>query len=163
MPDLMSFLKKLVVMPKVYAIVVSSPRGSILHLGVYASLDHAFEMAKNDLVVFTPHKDRDSVEIDYWACINGKDVIMALSEDSGVNIPVEVIANEKNALRAPVQKQTTADFVKVIKDQKNELIKKIIDTQDLSVIKSARQVLSKPEIKFISDKINGLINNKDKK
>ena len=161
MSDLASFLKKLVVTPKVYAIVVSSPRGSILHLGVYPSLDGAFDAAKNDLVMFTPHKNRDNIEIDYWACISGRDVIMALGDPNNIDVPVSVMANEK-VLAAPTPTQTTADFVKLIRDQKNELIKKIIDTQDLSAIKNAGQVLTRSEVKFISNKINEDINTKEK-
>lgn len=141
-----STIKTAAVNPRVYAVVVSSKRGSILHLGIYYSLDDAYVAAKKELFMFTPHKETEGVEIDFWSSLDADSTINALVNGSPNNI---VIREEKPR----VIEKTILEQINDAKEQKNAIMKSILIKKDLGLLREAKSILSKSEIKFIEGKL----------
>lgn len=136
------------IVPKFYSIVVSSKRGVILHTGVYISLDDAYLGAKKELFSLTQHKTDDIVEIDFFE----KTEAVTILESLGIR---EV---EKNRPPVPAAKaipptKTTRELIRDAKTQKNVIMKNILEKRDMSLLKEAKTILSKSEMKFLEDKL----------
>lgn len=136
------------IVPKFYSIVVSSKRGIILHTGVYISLDEAYLGAKKELFSLVQHKTDDAVEIDFFEKTEAGSILQAL----GVQ---EV---EKRQVAEPIQQpvlpmKTTRELIRDAKTQKNVIMKNILERKDRSLLKEAKSILSKSEMKFLEDKL----------
>lgn len=136
------------VSPKVYSIVVSSKRGTILHSGVYSSLDDAYAYARKDLFAYTPHKDNDGVEIDFWATMD----VATVLEKLGVAEVAKIKTPEIERPKIIVEK-TISEQIKDVKLQKNAIMKNILLKKDLGLLREAKPLFSKAELKYIQEKL----------
>lgn len=137
-----------IIFPKIYSIVVSSKRGTILHSGIYYSLDDAYIEAKINLFAYTKHSPNDSVEIDFWSTIDimsvlGKLGIRELTTEPVFSKTPPVVVKEKSII----------EQIKDAKLQKNAIMKNILLKKDLSLLKEAKIFLSKSELKFLEEKL----------
>lgn len=129
---------------QIYAIVVSSKNGVILHLGVHYSLDEAYSAARDQLYAYTPHKPNMSVDIDFWATMSPVSIARALVKGS----------IEDFALPTPIEKEKSlSDQIKDAKQQKNAIMKSILLKKDLGLLREAKPLLSRTEVKFIENKL----------
>lgn len=152
MPELMSLIKKGVTAPKIYSLIVRTPHSSLLHIGVYTSLDDAFASAKKEFWNFLPPRGQDRCELETWAVIGAEEVITALC--GGIPNVEDVHAFMKPVTPEVEKPKTTGDVIKSMKQQKNELIQKIIETKDTASMRRAKGILTKNEIAFIADALS---------
>lgn len=135
-------------LPKVYSIVVSSKRGTILHSGIYRSLDDAYISARKDLCAYTPHKDIDGVEIDFWTTMDIHSVLGKLGVQEVTAISAPVVARPQI-----IVEKTVSEQIKDVKQQKNVIMKNILLKKDLGLLKEAKPLFSKAEMKYIQEKL----------
>jgi len=76
----------MVVEPKVYAMLVSSSRGQILHIGVHFSLEEAYTVARERMDKFTPHKAGDPIDIELWNTLTARQVLTQIIESSNIDV-----------------------------------------------------------------------------
>jgi len=68
-------IKREIVEPKIYAILVKSLRGFLLHVGVYFSLDDAYADAKEKLELSAPYEGTDLVIMETWNSMSLREAI----------------------------------------------------------------------------------------
>jgi hypothetical protein len=83
--DISSKIKRTVLEPKVYALLVTSAKGQILHLGVHYSLEEAYSSARQRMEVLAPHDSREAVDIQLWNSMSARQVIACLTDPQKVN------------------------------------------------------------------------------
>lgn len=83
--DMLSKIKHAVLEPKVYAIMVSSSRGQILHLGVHYSLEEAYSSARDRMEILAPHDKGDAMDIQLWNSMSARHVIAHLTDPQKTN------------------------------------------------------------------------------
>lgn len=143
--------------PEVYAIVLESSKGSLLHLGIHYSLDEAIAAATPALVASNPHLPSDIIGVEMWASLRGEDVVKTMLDNNPdllpkPNQPSRTIADIPLPARmnsvVPIKDQITR-----VKDYKNKLMKDLIEQADPKTVESTVGVLSKNERKLIMDAI----------
>lgn len=146
-------LKRMVMDPKVYALVVKTNRMAILHVGVHYSLDEAFAAVKQRALNESKTKDLAKLDIDMWMW----EVMPApaiLARFFGKEIMPQAFLTQDLSTGAPVQPEvSTAEYAKKVYAMKNELMKRIIDTKDLTALAEAETFLTETELKLIREKI----------
>jgi hypothetical protein len=76
MTNIFSKIKKIVLEPKIYTILVSSSKGQILYLGMHYSLEEAYASARLKLETLSPHGPGDSIDIDLWNMVTVKQILL---------------------------------------------------------------------------------------
>jgi len=82
MVELFDKLKKMIAEPKVYALMVRSDRGSVLHLGVHFSLEEAYAAARTRMQSIATHKVGEAMDIDLWNCMPARECIVNFFDPS---------------------------------------------------------------------------------
>ena len=148
MKGLIPTLRSLRREPKVYAVVLHSSQGSILHLGIHHSLDEAVEAATPTLMsTGTPIPD-ENASIDMWTSLEGSQVVETMIEFKVPGLNVSDQAEEK--VSNPL---STSDRIEQFKSTKNSLMKALIKEGSLSDIKKTGTLLNSSEKKLIMAKI----------
>lgn len=146
-------LKRLFMEPQVYALVLESRKGSLLHLGVHYSLDEAVAAATPGLVKLTGDPESVDMRVDMWTKLKPETVLKALltpeamsqtSVDSGADKPVTPAINAPRTLDETVQR---------FRESKNTLMRSLIERGDSRAVAAMKDVLSEPERKLIMEKI----------
>lgn len=137
---------------KVYSIVVSTECGSVLHMGIHNSLDSAFLSASRELKIASPCEHKAIADIDYWSTMEIHDIlnILGIQEVEGIK-PVAIVPKPVVVLK------TVKEVIKEAKIQKNVIMKAILANKDLNLLKDAKPLLSKAEVRFLESKL--IINN----
>lgn len=78
-------IKKTTLEPKMFALLVKSPAGQILHLGAHFTLDEAYSAATQKVKTLVTYKEGDMVDIDLWNSIPAKEAILMLMDPVEVN------------------------------------------------------------------------------
>lgn len=145
-------LKRLFMEPHVYAVLLQSRKGAILHLGVHYSLDEAIEAGTPTLLSLAPHKNGDNVVVEMWTVLKGGDAARKLLDsmslvDSGIKMgqPQHTVT-AKNDVGPREQ-------LKNLRSSKNKFMKALIEAKDLAAVEASKDILSKSERAFIIDKI----------
>lgn len=86
MDELLKNLKKTVVEPKVYALLVKSARGQVVHIGVHFSLEEAYKAARLRMETLVPHKPGEAMDIDMWNTLSARECIAQLLDPNKVTI-----------------------------------------------------------------------------
>jgi len=84
--DLLSKLKRMVVEPKIYAILVTSSRGQILHIGVHFSLEEAYTVARSRMEEFTPHQPGEAIDIELWNTMSARQMLTQIIESTQISL-----------------------------------------------------------------------------
>lgn len=95
MLDLLTKLKKMVVEPKVYSMLVKSVHASLLHVGVHFSWEDAYVAASKRLNTIAVHKTGEQIDVEYWNSMTVRDVIVQAFD------PNKVIQDAKSILPDP--------------------------------------------------------------
>lgn len=145
-------LKRLFKEPNIYAVLLQSRRGAILHLGVHYSLDEAIEAGTPTLLSLSPHKSGDNVVIEMWTMLEGGNTARKLLDaasliEGGIPVP-------------PLQHTVTAkndvgprEQLKNLRTSKNKLMQALIESKDVAAVEASKDILSKSERAFIMGKI----------
>lgn len=78
-------IKKAVSEPKVFALMVESARGQVLHLGVHFSLEEAYAAARQRMDTLSPTFQGEAIDIDLWNSMSARQVIAQLMDPSKVS------------------------------------------------------------------------------
>lgn len=173
-----SKIKKLTLEPRVYALLVKSAMGQVMHLGVHYSLDEAYGVARTQLEKLVQHAEGESVDIDMWHSIPARDMLPLLVDKSGMidhfqkKLPiVQEHAGTPDVPPADLLKtilerhlSTTQKFMGQKKPKskspkrtedavKNDLMRKLISDGDMDAVEKAKKSLSKTEIQFVVSQI----------
>ena len=141
MSDLMNKVKKASVEPKVFGVMVRSGSHINLYVGVHLSLEDAFAEAKRRFLLEIPPMGNRGVDLELFVAMPGAEALKQLLE-SGSAAPLVSPA------LAPI-----GVHIKQVKEAKNALMRRMIDSKDLEALGSAKGLLNKREIKFIESKI----------
>lgn len=147
MPEQKTIIHRRTVKPKIYAIVVRGHKGSVLHMGIYTSLDDAFVAAKNEIGSLTHDQDRGLANIDTWVTLELEQVLAMMNGG---------IAPTPNGPLLPAGREkpkAIKEQIESLKTQKNDIMKHIIESGDVAVMKQARTILSKNEIEFVTQSL----------
>jgi len=159
-------LKRLFIEPKVYALILESRSGSILHLGIHYSLDEAIKAASPTLTSISQHKDGENATLDMWTSLSGEDVIQELLNPGSFTDIVPKVLQPSDGPNIPEKKKqvvlTAEDQIRQIKDSKNKLMQSLVENGDVGAVEKAKDLLSKPEKDLIISKITNGKNNKEK-
>ena len=148
-------LKRLLVEPRIYALILQSRRGAVLHLGVHYSLDEAIAAATPTVMAISPAKHGEKPLIDMYTSLGAGDVIRALIAPEALK-PTDsstVVAPEEKTLTAAVTKNSTDEQIRAIKNHKNRLMKDLIEGKNVEAVEASKGILSKAERSFIISKI----------
>lgn len=80
MLDILSKIKRMVLEPKIYALLVTSNRGQVIHLGVHFSLEEAYSAARQRMEMLTPHKPGEAMDIELWNMMPARQVIAQITD-----------------------------------------------------------------------------------
>lgn len=200
--DIFQKIKKTVNEPKIYAVLLNSAQGQILHLGVHFTLEEAYTEARKKLEEVAMLVPGESVELKLW---NGMEVRQAIANFMDPNIlnevfkanattavkgrkknilsqfqPIEVTpellssileANNTPPLKADFQEAMINGHTHVVKDQapaeepslesqvrtwkiiKNEIMKRLIEGDDLMAAEAQKATLGINAYKYVIGKI----------
>lgn len=99
MTDVFSKIKRTVTEPKIYAVLVESSRGQVLHLGVHHSLDEAYAAARGRIEMLSPHNPAEAIDVDLWNSMPARQAIAQLMDPSWAN---ELVKLPEGAPENPV-------------------------------------------------------------
>jgi len=113
--DIFDKLKQMVMEPKVYTILVKSPRGQVLHLGVHFSLEEAYAVARRKLERLSPTTQiGEPMDIDMWNSIPARQLVSMIMDPQKtpelVEMPKEIPPPTEDAM-FPQHEHNGAVFV----------------------------------------------------
>lgn len=150
MHDILQNIKKLFLEPQIYAVVLESKGGIVLHLGVHYSLDEAVRAATPAVNMVTPSGEVPRINL--WSSIQGRDLIRSIV--SMESAPVIAQAATTNPIpekpKEPISLESQAES---FKKAKNELMQKLISTDDLTLPSRFKDFLSESELKLVISEI----------
>ena len=123
-------------LPNVYSVYVKSLLGSVLHMGVYTNLEDAYGAAKDKLEASFPHRKGTAVDLDMWNILPVEELVPF------------VLPAMKTSVKPPVK-----DVKIRFKEAKGDLLKAIIDNNDLQLLKEMSPYLTSNEKKYIKSKV----------
>lgn len=172
MLDILTKLKKTVLEQRIYALLIKSSRGQVLHLGMHFSLDEAYLLARKRMEDLTPIIPGESVDIELWNSLSIRDIIVQSVDPSkivltpqdilpfrGGLVPVksEPIERIQELPNIPTQSKlilTIEDRVKNVNEARNDLLKKLIETGDISQVEKLKSpIVTATEKRYIIDRI----------
>jgi len=156
-------LKQKILEPKIYALIVKSIKGQVLHLGVHFTLEEAYAAACKKMQDFSPHTIGENIDIDLWNSTPVRQVIVQ-SLDSGKidkivrsyihdivsgKIDEEVLFKEE---KVPVYTVNRPEEREKVKESKNDLMKKLIETGDITQVEKVKN-LNANSRRYVIEKI----------
>lgn len=89
-------IKKTVLEPKVYALIVKSKCGQALHIGIHFTLEEAYSSARKRVEKIPGYKEGDAVDIDLWNTMSGRQAIVELMDPTKLSaVSLGVNANQE--------------------------------------------------------------------
>lgn len=83
--DILSKIKRLVLEPKIYAVLVRSVRGQVLHLGTHFSLEEAYAHARKRMEDLVPHKPGEAMDIELWNSMPARQAIAQITDPTKID------------------------------------------------------------------------------
>ncbi len=77
-------IKKITLEPRMFALLVKSQAGSILHLGAHFTLEEAYSAASSKIKTLATYKEGDMVDIDLWNSIPARETMRMLMDPEKV-------------------------------------------------------------------------------
>lgn len=106
--------------PKVFALLVKSPAGQILHIGAHFTLEEAYSVAVKKVEQLPTYNKGDMVDIDLWNTISAKQVMSQIFEPSGESSEPNVISGTPSDLIAgSFTKQEVQEFPPALQELLN--------------------------------------------
>lgn len=75
-------IQKMNLEPKIYSLLVKTPRGNVIHLGIYFTLEDAFSAARVKIEGIDPLKEGENIDLDLWTSLTAREVMAGLSDPS---------------------------------------------------------------------------------
>lgn len=97
--DILSKIKRLVLEPKLYALLVSSTRGQVLHLGVHFSLEEAYSAARKRMEQLAPHAAGEAIDMQLWNSMPARQVVALITDPTKID---EVFQEGENQVITPI-------------------------------------------------------------
>lgn len=141
-------IKKSITEAKMFAMIVTSKYGQILYMGVHFNLDEAYSVARRKIESIAPHNPNDSVDIGLWNSIPAK-VVMEGFLESGSGLMILPATGIHVELDSYPVSNSVEDYVKDIKDSKNDLMKKLIEDGDLEQVEKLKDFLGTYSKRFV--------------
>jgi len=149
--DIISNLKREIMEPKVFAVMVRSENAQALYLGVHFSLEEAYSSAVKTLPGWKPG---DNTDIDLWNSMPARLALAYLMDPLKIINMMHIDDRDKD--KVPTKKSdngTASEFIKNIKDTKNDLIKKLIEDGDVDQVEKVKGLISPYSQKYILKEI----------
>ena len=175
--DILSNLKKMVVEPKIYTLLVRSPRALVLHLGIHFTLDEAYSVACKNMNGLTPHQPGEPMDIDMWNSLPIRQIIAQsvdpskagelfpfIDQKEGQGTIIEatdfpaVIQSIFNRTTEPLKKMkngsaTLTEQIEDMKETKNNLMKKLISNGDIEQVDKLKDLLDANSRRYVLKQI----------
>lgn len=175
---MLSKVKKMVSEPKVYALMVESAHGQVLHLGVHFTLEEAYSTARRKMESLSSHTPGEAMDIDLWSMIPARQLIAQLldpssfnenspksdsetvketsafseQDEEGINQLPEslkkILLSGPNNKKLPVN-STMKDHIQEVKEKKNRLMKKLIVEGDVEQVEKLKDLLGPNSRKYV--------------
>jgi hypothetical protein len=169
--DILKNIKKEVLEPKIYAILVHSMRGQVLHLGIHFTLDEAYGDACKQLETISPHRPGEAKDMDMWNTIPIRQVIAGIVDENKIGDLAGFLDNnaEQEHLSGfgdtilhsisskPIKTNEKIDSVEQkvenIKNTKNELMQKLIEDGNIKKVEDLKGILDATSRRYVMKKI----------
>lgn len=138
-------IKRALMEPKVYAVLMQTKKGRLVHLGVHYSLDEAYEAGREYASSLFGTKPSEHIDIDLWASLDMEQMVEFLTEYVSIGTQ-----KEKQKEAVPV---TAHDHIEKMRETKNALMQSIISSGDPSALGEARGLLTKNDIKYVEERL----------
>lgn len=144
--------QKKVVSPKIYAVILRSMGNVNLSIGVYYSLEDAIAGAKKDFLASmgTPVGQINDVDVFLYSIMDIEKIIPYILE--GALEPQALTTTTIPLGLVPTTETKNKEDIKTIK---NRLMTSLITGKDPEALELAKEVLTKAEIKFVKNKLEG--------
>ena len=168
--DILSKIKRQVLEPKIFTLLVSSAHGQVLHLGVHFSLEEAYAAARKRMELLSPHTQEEAIEMQLWNSMPARQAIAHIIDPSkaealfnpehtqtitpfasGVFVgngklpPLleDLMKAAKPLIKNSLNDQPTTviDHIQELKNSKNNLMKKLIEDGDENQVERAKWLL----------------------
>ena len=143
--DILPKFKRMILEPKVYALMIKSARGQVLHVGVHFTLEEAYLMAKKRMENLAPHILGETMDIDLWNSIPVSQVLSQSIDIAGLE---EIIKSYDN-IGTDVP---TGTVVEINKEKNPKIFKELlemiseINEQNNHVAMDESQTISPPTV-----------------
>lgn len=124
----------------IYSVLLASVEGSYLYIGLHATLEDALADAKKEFIAHFKKADTH-ITLDMWTKMDGSRVLNVLRL-----FPFSLD-----------EQQNIDEQIKMFRENKNKLMKNIIEQKNVNVLRKTRGLLNKEEKKFIINKIKSTI------
>lgn len=152
--NLLNKVRKMQMEPKVYTLLIKTSVAQVLHISVHFSLEEAYVAARDRLLKIAPIPPGETAEVDLWNYIPARDAIILLCDKSSQTKQQSLIQTETLPKDSHVGENTSVpEFVQHIKQTKNDLMKKIIESGDVTLLEGVKSILNKREMSFIQSKL----------
>lgn len=151
--DILSNIKKNVLEPKVYALMLKSASGQTLHIGVHFSLEEAFSVGVKRMEALVTHHPGEAVDIDLWNCIPARQLIAQMIEPSKVDEVFNVPQGEPSLIFP----EEDTIFIKNLGDVPS-ILAAIVDSQSPKFSPAQREVKREtlPPVPTVSECVQDL-------
>lgn len=155
MTDLFTKIKRRLIEPKIFAIVVRTRSLSLLHVEVHYTLEDAFLAAKQKLYDSLPDdKKSEHIEMFLFNSLATQQFLPKFYGEEATQIALAQKPSEAGATASEEEPPLSGEeLVSQVVEGKDALMRTIIDESNLSLLRSVRQFLTTNEIKFIKDQI----------
>jgi hypothetical protein len=152
--DIFSNLNRMVLEPKVFAIVVKSPSGQAVHIGVHFSLEDAYAAASRKMETLPAYKPGEPIDIDLWNSLSARQVVAQLVNPLKID---ELLKKEETAITVTASDQKTIhvlkDFIQDMKETKSDLMKKLIEDGNVEQVEKLKNLIDPYSRKYILKEI----------
>lgn len=162
---------------RVYALIVKTQSGDILHLGVHFTLEEAYSEACNEVEKLSTYKKGDHVSLDLWNSMPARKMIALIQEGhekmpefipapteqkkdiidlmgNMTPMPLEDFMKILKNNRPDPRKFVLDDYIEFMKMSKNDLIRELIEAGDLEKVEKIKDLLGANSKKYIIGEIN---------
>ena len=165
-------LKKVVLEPKIYTIIVRSSKGHVLHLGVHFTLEEAYSAACKRMEMLSPHKYGEAIDIDMWNSMSIRQAITNVTENVSTGeqaqgivvgdnpeIPaiikdfLDQIDGQAKVIEPKKEEITLDQKTDDLRKAKNELMKKLISDGDIEQVEKVKGLLDSYARRYVLKQI----------
>lgn len=165
MDKISSKLKRLVVEPKVFSMLIRSKNGQVLYIGVHFSLEEAYGVALSQMANLPNYKNGDGADIELWSSIPARQMIAQFIDPSKINDVIDfletpetsIIENNLAISGRPTEdgtkEETIEEKVKELKEIKSSLMKKLIEDGDINQAEKLKSIIGINSHQYVVKKI----------
>ena len=157
-------VKRFFAEPKIYALLLQTAGGGVLHLGIHYSLDEAVNAAIPMLNKTTDFQAGDHMTIEMWSSLSGKDAVSTIMnvDQMREDLIIQMMTNptKTKGVTLPDIPTTVDTQIKACLNAKNDLMKTLISIGNLTELRKSLKFLNKAEQALVKNKITQRKNEK---